>query len=146
MFWTISGNTRKIKGIRAEFQTSESVDLWKRQKGTEIIQQGMCEITGQKWMGSRFRLVYQSCILCLCVHAHVLSRVWLWLYGQQPAKLLCPWDTPGKNTGVGCHFLRQGIFLTQGLNLCLLHCRQILYQLRHEGSRMDLVGELTTKA
>ena len=40
----------------------------------------------------------------------------------------------------------RGIFLTQGLNLRLLHCRQILYQLRHEGSRMDLVGELTTKA
>ena len=33
----------------------------------------------------------------------------------------------GKNTGVGCHFLLQGIFLTQGLNLSLLHCRQILY-------------------
>ena len=30
-------------------------------------------------------------------------------------------DSPGKNTGVGCHFLLQGIFLTQGLNLCLLH-------------------------
>ena len=33
----------------------------------------------------------------------------------------CPWDFPGKNTGVGCHFLVQGIFLTQGLNLCLMH-------------------------
>ena len=35
--------------------------------------------------------------------------------------------SPGKNTGVGCHFLLQGIFPTQGWNLCLLHCRQILY-------------------
>ena len=45
--------------------------------------------------------------------------------------LLCPWDFPDKNTGVGSHFLCQGIFLTQGLNLhllCLLHRRQILYQ------------------
>ena len=33
-----------------------------------------------------------------------------------PAKLLCPWDCPGKNSGVGCHALLQGIFLTQGLN------------------------------
>ena len=41
--------------------------------------------------------------------------------GLQPARLLCPWDSPGKNTGVGCHFLLQGIFPTQGLNLCLLH-------------------------
>ena len=34
----------------------------------------------------------------------------------QPTSLLCLWDFPGKDTGVGCHFLRQGIFLTQGLN------------------------------
>ena len=38
-----------------------------------------------------------------------------------PARLLCPWTCPGKNTGVDCHFLLQGIFLTQGSNLCLLH-------------------------
>ena len=36
-----------------------------------------------------------------------------------------------KNTGVGCHFLLQGIFLTQGSNPDLLHCRQILYRLSH---------------
>ena len=35
--------------------------------------------------------------------------------------LLCPWDFPGKNTGVGCHFLLQGIFLTQGSNSGVLH-------------------------
>ena len=34
-----------------------------------------------------------------------------------PARLLCPWDSPGKNTGVGCHFFLQEIFLTQELNL-----------------------------
>ena len=38
---------------------------------------------------------------------------------------------PGKNTGVGCPSLLQGIFLTQGLNLGLLHCRWILYHLSH---------------
>ena len=37
-----------------------------------------------------------------------------------PTRLLCLWDSPGKNTGVGCHTLLQGIFLTQGLNPCLL--------------------------
>ena len=43
-------------------------------------------------------------------------------HGLQPARLLlCPWHFPGKNTGVGCHFLLQGIFPTQGSNLCLLH-------------------------
>ena len=47
-------------------------------------------------------------------------------YGPQPARFLCLWDSPGKNTGVGCHFLLQGICPTQELNLGLLHCRQIL--------------------
>ena len=42
-------------------------------------------------------------------------------YGLWPARLLCPWDFPD------CHFLLQGIFLTQRWNLGLLHCRQILY-------------------
>ena len=46
--------------------------------------------------------------------------------------LLHPWDFPGKNTGVGCHFLLQGIFLTQGSNLGLLNCRQTLYHLSHQ--------------
>ena len=45
----------------------------------------------------------------------------LWLHGLQPSSLLCPWDFPGKNTGVDCHLLLQGIVLIQGLNLCLLH-------------------------
>ena len=50
-------------------------------------------------------------------------------------KLLHPWDFPGKSTGVGCHFLLQGIFPTQGSNPGLLHCRQTLYLLSHQGSR-----------
>ena len=44
-----------------------------------------------------------------------------------------PWDFPGKSTGVGCHFLLQRIFLTQGLNPGLPHCRQMLYHLSHQG-------------
>ena len=46
----------------------------------------------------------------------------------------CPWDFPGKATGVGCHFLPQGIFLTQGSNPGLLHFRQTLYHLSYQGS------------
>ena len=46
---------------------------------------------------------------------------------------LCPWDSPGKNTGVGSHSLLQGIFPTQGSNLGLLHCRLALYCLSHQG-------------
>ena len=56
-------------------------------------------------------------------------------HGLYPPRLLCPWNSPGKNTGVGCHSLLQGIFQTQGLNLGLLHCRQILCHLSHQGSR-----------
>ena len=55
-------------------------------------------------------------------------------HGQQPTRLLCPWDFPGKNTGVGCHFLLPGIFLTRGLNSGLPHCRQMLYPLSHQKS------------
>ena len=55
-------------------------------------------------------------------------------HGLQPARLLCPWDSPGNYTGVGGHALSpQGIFPTQGLNLDLLHCRQIVYHLHHQG-------------
>ena len=45
--------------------------------------------------------------------------------------------TPGKNTGVGCHFLLQGIFLIQGLNPGIPHCRQVLYQLNYQGSPLQ---------
>ena len=58
----------------------------------------------------------------------------LWPHGLKPTGLLHPWDFPGKNTVVGCHFLLQGNFPTQGLNPGLLHCRQTLYRLSHEGS------------
>ena len=51
----------------------------------------------------------------------------LWTHGLYPTTFLCPWDLPGKSTGVGCHFLLQRIFLTQGSIPGLLHCRQMLY-------------------
>ena len=56
-----------------------------------------------------------------------------WPNGLQPTRLLCPWNFPSKNTGVGCHVLLQGIFPTQGLSLGLLRCRWILYRLSHQG-------------
>ena len=57
-----------------------------------------------------------------------------------PTRLLCPWDSPGKNTGVGCHFLLQRIFPTQGSNLGLSHWGQILYPPSHQGSPVFLRG------
>ena len=53
---------------------------------------------------------------------------------QWPSRFLCPWDFPGKNTGVGCHFLLQEIFPTEGVNPGLPHCKQTLYRLSHQGS------------
>ena len=60
-------------------------------------------------------------------------------YELQPSRLLCLWDSLGKNTGVGGHVLLQGTFLTQGLNphlLQLLHCGWIFFffLLSHQGS------------
>ena len=51
-----------------------------------------------------------------------------------PPRLLRPWDFPGVNTGLGCYFLLQGIFPTQGSILDLPHCRQMLYCLSYQGS------------
>ena len=56
--------------------------------------------------------------------------------GLQPDRLLCPWNFPGKNTGVVWHSLLSGIFPTQGSNRGLLHCRQILYHLSHQGNTL----------
>ena len=55
-------------------------------------------------------------------------------HGLSPARLLCPWDSPGENTGVGCHFLLQGIFPTQRRNqrlLRLLRWQAASLPLRH---------------
>ena len=57
-------------------------------------------------------------------------------HGLYPTRLLCPWDFPGNSTGVDCHFLLQGIFPTQGSNPGLPHCRQTLYRLSHQESKI----------
>ena len=64
-------------------------------------------------------LVTQSCLTLCDPH------------GLPPARLLCPWNSPGKNTEVDCHSLLQRNFPTQGSNPGLLHHRQILYHLSY---------------
>ena len=76
------------------------------------------------------------CVLLVCLAAQLCLT--LWPFGLQLTRILCPWDFSGKNTGVACHFLLQGIFPTLGSNPGLLHCRQILYQLSYEGSPNSL--------
>ena len=51
---------------------------------------------------------------------------------------VCPWDSPGKDTIVGTHFLLQGIFPTQGLNLSLPGCRQIHYHWATREAPVDI--------
>ena len=56
-------------------------------------------------------------------------------YGPyRPTRLLCPWNSPGKNPGVGCHSLLQSIFPIQGSNPGLWNCRKILYHWSHQKS------------
>ena len=77
--------------------------------------------------------------VCVCSFTHSCLTL------CDPTRLLCPWDFLGKNTGAGCLSLLQGILLTQGSNLGLPYCRQILYHLSHQGnlSKLGLVGQPT---
>ena len=77
--------------------------------------------------------------VCVCVCVSSCSVIFdsLQPYGLQPARPFCPQYFPGKNIGMGSHFLLQGIFPSQGLNLsllCLLHWQVDPIPLCHEGS------------
>ena len=63
-------------------------------------------------------VIKYTCVLSCFSRVQLFATQWIVAY------LFCPWNSPGKNTGMGCHALLQGIFPTQGLNqcsLCLLH-------------------------
>ena len=104
----------------------------------------MVRVLGQEetlpWARRCNKLHSTICIVLL--NEFVYRNEWLQQYCSPPARLLCLWTFPGKNPGVGCHFLLQRIFPTQGTNLCLLH-----WQLQHAIScRMwDLVSSLGVK-
>ena len=72
------------------------------------------------------------CVLSCFSHVQLFATLWT-VALQAPLS----WDSPGKNTRVGCHFLLQGIFPNQGSNLGLSHCGQILYRLSHQGWHHD---------
>ena len=89
---------------------------------------------GHLWGGAFFILPVLSC--------SAMSDS-LQPHGLLPIRLLCPWNSPGKNTEVGCQSLLQGMFLTQGSNPGLRHCRQILYHLSHKESLLFCQPYLT---
>src|SRR5574340_1213669 len=102
-------------------QLEPDLEQWTGSKlGTEYIKTVYCHPAYLTYMQSESESeVAQSCpTLC----------------DPMDIRLLCPWDSPGKNTGVGYHFLLQGIFPTQGSNPGLLHFRQMPYLLSHQGS------------
>ena len=91
---------------------------------------------GQECMLPPSKDVFGRCSHNICSGSvHIILKsvtqsesVWLFatLWNIQLTRLLCPWNSPGKNTGVGCCFLLQGIFPTQGSNPDRRHCRQTL--------------------
>ena len=95
---------------------------------------------------SRFRpcLRTTSIVLYLLLFSQSLSLVLTLLqpHGLQLARLLCPWDFPGKNTGVGCHLLLQGIFSTKGLNPSVVHGQVHSLPLSHMGNLIYLTFSL----
>ena len=77
-------------------------------------------------------MMYLSLVKSESVSCSVLSDS---LRPHEPSRLLRPWNFLGKNNGVGSHSILQGMFPTQGLNLGLLHCRQVFYYLSHQGNQ-----------
>ena len=94
----------------------------------------MLNLAAQLSCSHHWDINIQSIGTCVCLLSHSVMSNFLRPRGLSPTRLLCLWDSPGKNTGVGCHVLLQEDFPTLGSNLGLLHCRQILYHLCHQGS------------
>ena len=85
----------------------------------------------------KVRLRLFSLLLCELMCAQSCLTLWGPMDCMYPASFLCQWNFPGENTGAGCHFLLQGIFPTQGLNLShprLLHWQADSLPLNHLGS------------
>ena len=108
------------------------------EKGTSIHCWWECKLMQPLWRTvwrflKRTKNRIAMCVCCSSVQS--LSCVQLFATPWTiPARVLCPWNSPSKNTGVGSHSLLQGIFPTLGSNPDLPHCRQILYPLSHQGS------------
>ena len=100
--------------------------------GCHFLLQGIFPTQG--WIPGLLKLKVSEAQSCL--------TLWDPMHCSLP-RFLCLWDFPGKNTGVGCHFLLQEIFLTQGLNPGLLHCRQMLYCLSHQGKSSLIITKLS---
>ena len=103
---------------------SEAVNSFPH-KEVQFFVGNLCLMILAIWLDSKASLMQSalqtlSCLILSCCFVSVLSDS-LRPHGLQPTRLLSPWDSPGENTGVGCHGLLQGIFPTQESNPNLLH-------------------------
>ena len=119
--------TSSHKNIRIKTNCWTTIDKngWNVAKKKNSTSKDKEEVTTRQHQGCNCKIIKShTCRMPACLHAFSVMSNSLQLPGLQPAQPLQPWNFPGKKTGVGCHFLLQGIFLTQGLNLhhlCLLH-------------------------
>ena len=79
--------------------------------------------------------------VCVPVLSHSVMSNSLWFYGLYLSWLLCPWDSPGRNTEVGYHFLLQGIFPTKGSNWHLLHLLALAGRLLNHWATLEAPSE-----
>ena len=82
---------------------------------------------------------------CACYFVAKLYVILLRPQGLQLTRILCPWDFPGKNIGVCCHFLLQGIFLTQKLKSRFLHWQADYLPSTHQGSPVEYYSVIKMK-
>ena len=117
----VEGAGSAVGGMRA---TPRSLPTGLRGSGAVGLGQGWASQKRTTSLLAVRNVCHQWYAYSVCVCARLVTQLYpilLWPHGLPPARLLCPWDFPGRNTGVACHFLLQGIFPTQGLNLGLLY-------------------------
>ena len=109
------------------------------------VKKQQLELDMEQQTGSKLGKEFVKAVYCHPAYLTYMQSMYVRLVAQSCPTLCHPMDcstlgssvhadSPGKNTGVGCHAFLQGIFPTQGSNPGLSHCRQILYCLSHQGS------------
>ena len=128
--WSLGWEDPLEKEMATHSSTLASKIPWTEEPG-RLQSMGLQSRT---WLSNFTFIPKASYIVHACVLRHFSMPNSLWPCGLYPARLLCPWDSPSRNTGVGCSVL-QGIFLTQGSNLHLsCIAGGFFYPLSHLGS------------